>query len=92
MHTLGQLKDAVRDGLRAVSNTMEDKAVVPGAGSFEVAALVNLESFLEKAKGYACPRVCHPNSLGWLIDACCLIPILPIVSHVVSPLIQHLPC
>mmetsp|Transcript_128637 Transcript_128637/g.222230 ORF Transcript_128637/g.222230 Transcript_128637/m.222230 type:complete len:544 (-) Transcript_128637:641-2272(-) len=51
-HTLGQLKDAVRDGLRAVSNTMEDKAVVAGAGSFEVAALVNLENFLEKAQGH----------------------------------------
>lgn len=51
-HTLGQLKDAVRDGLRAVSCTLEDKAVVPGAGSFEVAALVNLEDYLEKVQGH----------------------------------------
>ena len=31
-----QIKDAIRDGLRAVKNTIEDGAVVPGAGAFEV--------------------------------------------------------
>lgn len=35
-HTIDQLKDAVRDGLRAVANAIEDKCVVPGAGSFEI--------------------------------------------------------
>ena len=30
-HTIAQIKDAVRDGLRAVKNTIDDKAVVPGA-------------------------------------------------------------
>jgi len=34
-HTLSQLKDAVRDGLRAVKNVLTDKAVVAGAGAFE---------------------------------------------------------
>lgn len=29
-HTITQIKDAVRDGLRAVNNAIEDKAVVPG--------------------------------------------------------------
>lgn len=29
-HTLAQIKDAVRDGLRACNNAIEDKAVVPG--------------------------------------------------------------
>lgn len=29
-HTIAQIKDAVRDGLRAVKNTIDDKAVVPG--------------------------------------------------------------
>ena len=52
-HTLGQLKDAVRDGLRAVKCTLDDMCVVPGAGAFEVAALCNLEDYLEKAQGYA---------------------------------------
>merc|ERR1719220_1070924 len=34
-HTLSQMKDAVRDGLRAVKNALEDKCVVPGAGAYE---------------------------------------------------------
>ena len=33
-----QIKDAIRDGLRAVKNTIDDQAVVPGGGAFEVAA------------------------------------------------------
>merc|ERR1712127_748987 len=36
-HSLMQIKDAVRDGLRAVKNAMEDQCVVPGAGAYEVA-------------------------------------------------------
>ncbi|GAX17792.1 T-complex protein 1 subunit zeta [Fistulifera solaris] len=36
--TTAQVKDAVKDGLRAVKNTVEDKAVVPGGGAFEIAA------------------------------------------------------
>jgi T-complex protein 1 subunit zeta len=37
-HSIDQIKDATRDGLRAVCGAMEDKALVPGAGAFEVAA------------------------------------------------------
>lgn len=37
-HTIGMIKDAVRDGLRAVKNAIEDGCVVPGAGSFEIVA------------------------------------------------------
>ncbi|XP_057491550.1 T-complex protein 1 subunit zeta 1-like [Actinidia eriantha] len=37
-HTIAQIKDAVRDGLRAVKNTIEDESVVLGAGAFEIAA------------------------------------------------------
>ncbi|KAH9261786.1 T-complex protein 1, zeta subunit [Batrachochytrium salamandrivorans] len=37
-HTISQVKDAIRDGLRAVKNAIEDKCVLPGAGAFEVAA------------------------------------------------------
>ena len=29
-HVIAQIKDAVRDGLRAVKNTLDDGAVVPG--------------------------------------------------------------
>lgn len=42
-HTIAQIKDAVRDGLRAVRNAIEDKAVVPGAGAFELAAACRLQ-------------------------------------------------
>ena len=35
-HTLAQIKDAIRDGLRAVKNTLDDGATVLGAGAFEV--------------------------------------------------------
>ncbi|KAA6416598.1 MAG: TCP-1 cpn60 chaperonin family [Trebouxia sp. A1-2] len=41
-HTLAQIKDAIRDGLRAVKNTLDDGATVLGAGAFEVAAAHNL--------------------------------------------------
>jgi len=51
-HTLGQLKDAVRDGLQAVKNLLEDKFVVPGAGAFEVAAQVHLDDYMEHVQGH----------------------------------------
>merc|ERR1719211_186774 len=52
-HTLMQIKDAVRDGLRAVKNAAEDGCVVPGAGAFEVACHAALKRFLETVKGKA---------------------------------------
>lgn len=36
-------KEAIRDGLRAIKNTISDKCVVPGAGAFEIAAYNNLQ-------------------------------------------------
>ena len=36
--SLAQLKDAIRDGLRAILNTIDDKCLVPGAGAFEIYA------------------------------------------------------
>ena len=43
-HTIAQLQDAVRDGLRAVKNAIEDRCVVPGAGAFEIACAAHLHS------------------------------------------------
>eukprot|EP00916_Digyalum_oweni_P010386 GHVL01017386.1.p1 GENE.GHVL01017386.1~~GHVL01017386.1.p1 ORF type:complete len:532 (+),score=117.63 GHVL01017386.1:44-1639(+) len=37
-HTIAQMKDAIRDGTRAVKNALEDGHLVPGAGAFEIAA------------------------------------------------------
>lgn len=52
-YTLTQLKDAVRDGLRAVKNALEDGAVVPGAGAFEIAAAHALLAHKGEIKGRA---------------------------------------
>lgn len=50
-HTIAQIKDAVRDGLRAVVNTMEDKCVIPGAGAFELGLSEHLEKFAKSVTG-----------------------------------------
>ncbi|KAF5832350.1 chaperonin complex component [Dunaliella salina] len=47
-HVINQIKDAVRDGLRAVKNTLDDSCVLPGAGAFEVAAAHHLRSVTRK--------------------------------------------
>eukprot|EP00096_Caligus_rogercresseyi_P009085 TRINITY_DN301_c0_g2_i1.p1 TRINITY_DN301_c0_g2~~TRINITY_DN301_c0_g2_i1.p1 ORF type:complete len:537 (+),score=198.38 TRINITY_DN301_c0_g2_i1:89-1699(+) len=52
-HTLTQIKDAVRDGLRAVKNAIEDDCVVPGAGAYEVAVNMALKKAMEQLKGKA---------------------------------------
>ncbi|XP_071094069.1 T-complex protein 1 subunit zeta-like [Haliotis cracherodii] len=52
-HTLTQIKDAVRDGLRAVKNAIEDNCVLPGAGAFEIAAFQELMKFKDTVKGRA---------------------------------------
>jgi len=46
-HTITMIKDAVRDGLRAVKNAIEDGCVVPGAGAFEIAAHSSLTALKE---------------------------------------------
>jgi len=52
-HTIAQMKDAVRDGLRAVSNTIQDGCAMPGAGAFEVAASEHLSNYKKTVKGKA---------------------------------------
>ena len=44
-YSIAQTKDAIRDGLRAVKNTIEDKSVIPGAGAFEIAACEHLMQY-----------------------------------------------
>jgi len=50
-HSLQQIKDAIRDGLRAINNAIEDKAVIPGAGAFEIAANKELLQWKDTIKG-----------------------------------------
>jgi T-complex protein 1 subunit zeta len=52
-HSIAQMKDAIKDGLRSVQNTVEDECVVPGAGAFEIAAHVHLDSFKRTVVGKA---------------------------------------
>jgi len=50
-HTLAQIKDAVRDGLRAVKNAIEDDCVLPGAGAVELAIHEDLITNMKSVKG-----------------------------------------
>lgn len=54
-HTITQITDAVRDGLRSVYNMIVDKSVVPGAGAFQVACAARLssEAFRREVRGKA---------------------------------------
>lgn len=52
-HTIEQIKDAIRDGLRAVKNTVDDSSVVPGAGAFEIAVHNSLTEFKKTVSGKA---------------------------------------
>ncbi|GMH32894.1 hypothetical protein BSKO_00728 [Bryopsis sp. KO-2023] len=53
-HSIAQIKEAVRDGLRAVKNTLDDGCVMAGAGAFEIAAAHHLRT---KVKGTVEGRV-----------------------------------
>lgn len=53
-HTINQITDAIRDGLRSVKNALEDESIIPGAGAFEVACAEYLNGDAKsKAKGRA---------------------------------------
>jgi T-complex protein 1 subunit zeta len=51
-HTITQINDALRDGLRSIKNTLEDGTLVPGGGAFEIALSHRLSTVTKKgAKG-----------------------------------------
>ncbi|TPX63217.1 hypothetical protein SpCBS45565_g06755 [Spizellomyces sp. 'palustris'] len=50
-HTLLQINDAIRDGLRAVKNAIEDEHLVPGAGAFQIGLHAHLTKFKDSVKG-----------------------------------------
>jgi T-complex protein 1 subunit zeta len=50
-HEIAQMKDAVRDGLRAVRNALVDGCLVPGAGSFEIACREKLMEYAKTVSG-----------------------------------------
>jgi chaperonin GroEL (HSP60 family) len=59
-----QVKDALRDGLRAAKNAYDDEAVLPGAGAFEVAISNKLSEEAKNVKG--------KNAAGVQVG-CCII-------------------
>lgn len=52
-HTISMIKEATRDGLRAVKNVYDDKSVIPGAGSFEIACNAHLIEYSKSVEGKA---------------------------------------
>mmetsp|Transcript_76383 Transcript_76383/g.155038 ORF Transcript_76383/g.155038 Transcript_76383/m.155038 type:complete len:547 (-) Transcript_76383:300-1940(-) len=68
-HSLNQAKDAIKDGLRALKNALEDGAVVSGAGAFEVATAWHLQKNI-------LPTVAGKSKLGVqaFCDALLVIP------------------
>jgi len=52
-HSMSQIKDAVYDGVRAIKNALEDGCLIPGAGSFEIAAYSALLKYKPQVKGKA---------------------------------------
>jgi len=49
-HGIVQMKDAIRDGIRSLFNTLQDKCVVPGAGAFELAVSKKLDAMEVNSK------------------------------------------
>ena len=50
-HTIEQVKDALRDGLRSLKNTLEDESLIPGAGAFEIACHHHLTKLADNVHG-----------------------------------------
>lgn len=48
---IAQIKDAIRDGLRAVKNVFDDNCVIPGAGAFEIACADYLREYAKTVGG-----------------------------------------
>ncbi|CAG0919432.1 unnamed protein product [Notodromas monacha] len=50
-YVINQIKDALRDGLRAIKNALDDGCVLPGAGAFEIGAHRYLLNCINEVKG-----------------------------------------
>jgi len=47
-YSIAQTRDAIRDGMRAVTNAIQDKCVLPGGGAFEIACHDHLMEHAKK--------------------------------------------
>lgn len=68
LHTINQIKDAARDGIRAVNNAINDGHVVPGGGAYEVAAHLALKKYADEVEGT------NRIGVGVIADALLIIP------------------
>jgi len=50
-HTIKQMQDAIRDGLRAVNNAINDGCVIAGAGAFEAMLSKHLHEYKKTVEG-----------------------------------------
>ena len=50
-HSIMQINDAIRDGLRSVKNAIEDEYLVPGGGAFNIALYRHLNNFKSTVTG-----------------------------------------
>ena len=50
-HSIKQMQDAIRDGLRAVNNAISDESVIIGAGAFEAALSAHLHEYKKTVTG-----------------------------------------
>ncbi|XP_061033114.1 T-complex protein 1 subunit zeta-2 isoform X3 [Eubalaena glacialis] len=81
-HTLTQIKDAVRDGLHAIKNAIEDGCMVPGVGAVEVAIAEALVTYKHSIKGrarlgvqaFADALLIIPKVSQWLFDSGICVP------------------
>ena len=52
-HTIAQIKDAIRDGLRSVKNVLESKRILPGGGAVEMLCARRLRERKTEVSGKA---------------------------------------
>lgn len=50
-HSIVQIEDAIKDGLQSVKNTIDDEALIPGAGAFELALSDHLMQYANTLSG-----------------------------------------
>jgi len=67
---INQIKDAIRDGLRAVNNAITDQHLVPGGGAFEIAGYLALRKLADSKEVQAR----HKTGIEVISEALLVIP------------------
>ena len=67
---INQIKDAIRDGLRAVNNAITDQHLVPGGGAFEIAGYLDLRRLADSKD----VKARHKTGIEVISEALLIIP------------------